>query len=272
MESRVALITGGSSGIGKAISQFLLKKGCVVYATGRSFNNGDLLDGVKMLYLDLSKPESIKAAVDYVIEKEGTIDVLVNNAGMGMAGAVEDATTEEIAQLFQANVFGLLECCRAVIPHMRAKKKGWIINMSSLAGEFGLPFRGVYSASKSAVDRFSETLRMELKPWNIGVSIIQPGDFKTNINNNRLVAKKGFTEESPYFKVFPKMYKNMSDDVAHAKNPELVAKVVWKIMSEDMPKMRYPCATPFQRASLSLNRVLPTHLFQKLLLKVYPVE
>ena len=225
-----------------------------------------------MLNLDLSDSTTITKAFDYLIEKEGTIDVLVNNAGMGMAGAVEDATTEEITKLFQINVFGLLECCRNAIPYMRDQKRGWIINISSIAGEFGLPFRGVYSASKSAVDRFSETLRMELMPWNIGVSIIQPGDFNTNINNNRIVAAKGLTKDSPYFSVFQKLYRHISEDVVRGKNPEIVGRVVWKIINQSKPKMRYPCATITQRASLSVNRVLPSHLFQKILVKLYPVE
>jgi NAD(P)-dependent dehydrogenase (short-subunit alcohol dehydrogenase family) len=225
-----------------------------------------------MLRLGLHDPTSIHAAVAFLLEKEGRIDVLVNNAGVGFAGAVEDASIEEIETVFRSNVFGVLECCRAVIPTMRANGGGWIVNISSIAGEFGLPFRGVYCASKSALDLFSETLRMELKPAGIRVSIVQPGDVRTNINNNRLVAAKSKLPESPYYKRFQEIYSHISSEVATAQPPERVARIIWKIIQLDQPRMRYPAGTFVQRLSLSINRVLPKHIFQKMLLRKYPVE
>lgn len=225
-----------------------------------------------MVQMEITDSSSIKTAVDFILEKERTIDVLVNNAGTGMAGAVEDATTEEIDNIFRLIVFGALDVSRAVIPTMRKNNAGKIINISSIGGEFGLPFRGIYSAAKSALDRFSETLRMELSPWNIYVSTIQPGDIKTNINNTRITAENSHSEDSPYYKIFSKLYKQISEEVASAKDPIIVAKIVEKIIKSDSPKMRYPAATFVQRLSISLNRILPTEVFQKMLQWRYPVK
>lgn len=272
MDSKVVLVTGGSSGIGLATCRYLQQKGCKVYGTSRKTRHGELMHGIPMLQLSLDRSESIRDAIHWLIEKEGRLDVLINNAGTGIAGSIEDTTTEEIAAIFQTNVFGQLECCRVAIPQMRRQNKGQIINISSIAGEFGLPYRGVYSASKSAIDRFSETMRMELAQWNIAVSIVQPGDYKTNINNNRIIAKKSLTPDSPYFDGFTKHYKGISDDISNGHPPMDVARVIWKIIDSRHPLMRYPSATFWQRFSLSLNRVLPSHLFQILLMKRFPVK
>lgn len=272
MERKVVLVTGGSSGIGLATCRYLQQKGCTVYGTSRKARNGELMHGIPMLQLFTENSQSISDAVHWLIEKEGRIDVLINNAGTGIAGALEDTSLEEMESIFRTNVFGQLECCKAVIPHMRSQNKGQIINISSIGGEFGLPYRGVYSASKSAIDRFSETLRMELKQWNISVSIVQPGDYKTNINNNRIIAKRSLDKDSPYYAGFTKHYKGISDDISNGHDPVGVAKVIWKIVDSRYPLMRYPAATFWQRFSLSLNRVLPSHLFQTLLVKRFPVE
>ncbi len=225
-----------------------------------------------MVRIDVTDHRSIHDAISYIVAREGRIDVLINNAGLGMAGSVEDASTEEILKIFHTNVFGAMECCRAVIPHMRRQGGGYIVNISSIAGEFGLPFRGIYSASKGALDRFSETMRMELKPTNIRVSVVQPGDVCTNINANRVVAAKSKLKESTYYKPFERMYEEISREVATAQKPEVIAKIILKILQKKNPLMRYPAATLVQRLSISLNRILPKHVFQAMLMKRYPVD
>ncbi len=272
MAHRVVLVTGGSSGIGLATCRLLNQEGYTVYGTSRKSNHGELLNGIPMVHLDVTNSESVNSAVAYIISQSGRIDVLINNAGLGMAGAVEDASNEEILKIFHTNVFGAMECCRAVIPHMRNIGGGYIVNISSIAGEFGLPFRGIYSASKSALDRFSETMRMELKPANIHVSIVQPGDVRTNINANRVIAAKSKLKESPYHVPFEKMYEEISREVATAQKPEMVARIVLRILENPSPRMRYPAATWVQRLSISLNRILPKHVFQSMLMRRYPVE
>lgn len=272
MERKVIFITGGTSGIGLATALQLNAEGHTVYTTSRSTQPVSHTNGIHVLTLDLADEASIVRAVQTVINEVGRIDVLVNNAGSGMAGAIEDATAEETHDLFQTNVFGLLNVCREVIPHMRAQGSGKIINISSIAGTFGLPFRGIYSATKSAVERISESMRMELAQWNIHVSIIEPGDFNTNINANRKVAARGFTSESPYQKVFTQQYKRIADDVQRAKNPVLVAKVVSRIIKAKKPKINYPVATLVQRMAILLNRLLPRQAFQQMLIWRYPVK
>lgn len=273
MANKVVLVTGGSSGIGLATCKLLQSRGCKVYGTSRKVSlNGELTEGIAMLRLDLNQLPSIRAAVEFILEKEGRLDVLVNNAGVGIAGALEDTSAEEIEDAFRTNVFGVLECCRAVIPQMRKQGGGWIINISSIAGEFGLPFRGVYCATKSALDLFSETLRMELAPAKIRVSYLQPGDIATGINSSRIVAQGSGDKNSPHYERFHKTYREISQEVDAGKDPGTVAAIVWEIINTDNPKMRYPVASFLQRLSLTLNRVLPKHIFQRMLMWKYPVE
>ncbi|MEM9053508.1 MAG: SDR family oxidoreductase [Bacteroidota bacterium] len=272
MNRQVVLVTGGSSGIGLSTCQHLKAKGFTVYGTSRKVINGDQPHGFHMVQMEITDPDSIKAGVDYILQKEKRIDVLVNNAGTGMAGAVEDATTEEIDQIFRLIVFAALDVTRAVTPSMRKNGGGKIINISSVGGEFGLPFRGIYSAAKGALDRFSETLRLELSPWKIYVSTIQPGDIKTNINKTRLTVAKSNQEDSHYYSIFQKMYKQISEEVANSKDPIIVAKIVERIIRSKSPKMRYPAASFVQRLSISLNRILPTEVFQKMLQWRYKVK
>lgn len=272
MAHKVVLVTGGSSGIGSATCRFLHDKGCTVYGTSRKTANGDTPNGFPMLRLDLNDYSTIQDAVAYLIEKEGRLDVLVNNAGVGIAGAVEDTSAEEIESVFRTNVFGVLECCRAVIPHMRKQGGGQIVNISSIAGEFGLPFRGVYCATKSALDLLSETMRMELGPAKIHVSYLQPGDIRTDINANRIIARRSKDPASPHYERFQQIYREISEEVSAAENPEVVARMVYKVIHTKRPKMRYPTATFIQRLALTLNRILPKHIFQKMLMRKYPVE
>lgn len=272
MERKVVIVTGGTSGIGLATCKHLQKQGCIVYGTSRTATDGEVVNEITLVNLSLDDKPSIHRAVSFVLNREKRIDVLVNNAGYGMAGSIEDCTNEEIKEVFQANIFGLLECCRAVIPQMRKQKSGQIINISSIGGEFGLPYRGIYSASKSAVDRLSETLRMELLPWNIKVSFVQPGDFNTSINANRKLAAKSLKPESPYYKVFKKEYEHISKEVSKGQDPIVVAKVIWKIIQSPRPKLRYPVATFELWLAMILNRIIPWYFFQKILINRYPVE
>lgn len=272
MERKVVLVTGASKGIGLAISHFLHQKNIIVYGTSRTVANGELLNGIPMLRLDMAKKESIHQAIDFLIQKEGRIDVLVNNAGTGISGAIEDTTLSEYQSYFNTHVFGMMECCQAVIPQMRKQSQGQIINISSIAGVFGLPFRGVYSASKSAVNRLSETLRMELAPWNVFVSIVQPGDFKTDINSKRIIPTKSASKDSLYYTAFSKQYDRISKEVSEGRNPEEIAKVIWKIVQSRKPKLRYTVGTFEQKLAVLASRLLPTSWFQKILSNRYPVK
>ncbi len=272
MERKVVLVTGASQGIGQAISRFLHQKDFIVYGTSRKVNPDEPLNNIHMLALDLENAESIHQAVADIIEKEGRIDILINNAGTGISGALEDTTMADYQKYFNAHVFGLMECCQAVIPHMRKQNQGQIINISSIAGVFGLPFRGVYSASKSAVNRLSETLRMELAPWNIYVSIVQPGDFNTNINSKRVIPTKSKSKDSMYYEAFSQQFERISKEVSNGRDPEQMGEIVWKIIQSSKPKLRYTIGTIEQKLAVLASRILPASWFQKILENRYPVK
>jgi NAD(P)-dependent dehydrogenase (short-subunit alcohol dehydrogenase family) len=182
--SKVILITGGSSGIGKSIGTFLHQKGYVVYGTSRNPNR--VKDSVfPLLQLDVRDVNSITNAVSELIQKEGKLDVVINNAGVGITGPLEEIPTQEIKNNFETNFFGPIEVIKAVLPQMRSQQSGLIINITSIAGYMGLPYRSVYSSSKGALEIITEAIRMEVKPFGIQLTNVAPGDFATNIASSR---------------------------------------------------------------------------------------
>jgi short-subunit dehydrogenase len=176
--SDVVLITGASSGIGQALAYTLMEKGYKVYGTSRGIKNEETIKAkngsgfIKMIPLDVCSEVSVKNAVDYILQRELAIDILVNNAGFGIAGSVEDTSPEEALSQFDTNFFGVLRMIRAVLPKMREQKNGLIINVSSVAGLISVPYQSMYSASKYAVEAMTETLRLEVKPFGIRVSMV----------------------------------------------------------------------------------------------------
>ena len=180
---RIILITGASSGIGKSCAEYLSKKGFIVFGTSRnaSFPPKDI--GGKypiMIKMDINDDDSIKNAIEYIIKEFGRIDVLINNAGYGIGGAIEDYTIEKVKEQFETNFFGQLRVCNSILPIMRNQQSGLIINISSIGGLLGLPFQGLYSATKFAIEGMTEALRMEVKEFGIKVVLVEPGDFKTS--------------------------------------------------------------------------------------------
>ncbi|MDD5157607.1 SDR family oxidoreductase [Sulfurimonas sp.] len=197
--SKVVLITGASSGMGEISAKFLSDNGYVVYAGTR--DKVAISDNAKLknIYVDVTKTESIKNAVNLIIKNEGKIDVLVNNAGYGLLSTLEDGTDEEIFNQFDVNVFGLIKTTREVLPYMREAKSGVIINISSFLGKMGLPLLSHYNASKYAVEGIVDSLRFEVLPFGIRVHSIQSGLFGTNFVKKGLVANaKTTSETSPY--------------------------------------------------------------------------
>ena len=182
--SKIVLITGASSGIGKSTAEFLASKNHTVYGTGRSPKSNEN-NSYSLIPLDVTKLDTIQEAINHIISKEGRIDVLVNNAGMGITGPIEDTPTTEMRKVFETNFFGAIDVMKAVLPQMRKQKSGVIINVTSIAGYMGLPYRGVYSATKGALDLVSEAIRMEVKEFGIKIATIAPGDVATNIAAGR---------------------------------------------------------------------------------------
>ena len=264
----VVLITGASSGIGKAIAEFLAKEGFKVYGTTRKLEGlkGKPAEGIEMVQLDVCSDESIKQAVDYIIKKEGRIDILINNAGFALAGSIEDTTHEEAFKQFDTNFFGMHRVCRQVIPFMREKSNGLIVNTSSVAGLFSIAYQSMYSASKYAVEAFTEALRMELQPFGIKVSMVEPGDTRTGFTGNRVKVKA--SEDSIYKDVFSKSVSKMEKDEMGGPTPEVVVKAVAKIVGSKNPPVRIVAGFTY-KALVFLKRVLPSRTVVYILSKMY---
>ncbi len=179
---RVVLVTGASSGIGRACAEFLAGRGYRVYGGSRRLVAGSVVESISM---DVGDDASVHAAVSTILAREGRIDILVNNAGIAIAGAVEDTSVEEARDQFDVNFFGVLRVCRAVLPAMREQGAGYIVNIGSIGGLIAIPFQGFYSASKFALEGLSESLRLEVRQFGVHVVLIEPGDHRTGLTDNR---------------------------------------------------------------------------------------
>ena len=264
--AKVVLITGGSSGIGKSIGEYLNEKGLKVYGTSR---NPDRYKQSKfsIIGLDVTHKESIINCVRSVIEAEGQLDVVINNAGAGITGPVEEIPEAEIKRNFETNFFGPLNVIKAVLPQMRKQNSGLIINITSIAGYMGLPYRGVYSAGKGALEVITEAIRMEIKDFNIRMANIAPGDFATNIAAGRFHAP--VKEDSPYKEKYGSVLKAIDEDVNKGNDPRVVAEMVYKVIQSKNPKIHYKVGAFIQKFSIVLKRILPDKYYEKMLLNHY---
>lgn len=264
--SKVVLITGGSSGIGKSIGEFLHAKGFVVYGTSR--NPEKVSNSVfPLVALDVRNADSIKTAVNKVIETSGRLDIVINNAGVGITGPLEEIPIEEIKNNFETNFFGPIEVMKAVLPQMRKQKSGLIINITSIAAYMGLPYRSVYSASKGALELITEALRMEVKQFGIEITNVAPGDFATNIASGRYHAP--VLKDSAYEKAYGNTLAAMNEHVDAGSNPNEMAEAVFKIIQKDKPKVHYKVGVFMQKFSIVLKRTLPDKVYEKILMNHY---
>jgi NAD(P)-dependent dehydrogenase (short-subunit alcohol dehydrogenase family) len=195
--SKIVLVTGASSGLGQAVAEYLFQKGFIVFGTSRQ-PKYETKNGIIFKALDVTNPESIEACIKAIISEKGRIDVLINNAGVGITGPLEEITSAKAKAHFDTNFFGTLNIINAVLPHMRSKRDGFIVNITSIAAHMGLPYRGLYSASKASLAKVTEAYRMELKEFNIKMVNLAPGDFATNIAQGRYHAP--LKKEWPYYK------------------------------------------------------------------------
>ena len=267
---KIILLTGASSGIGKQTAEFLAKEGHKVYGGARRVNEMESLKafGVVPISLDVTDENSIKNAVGEIIQNEGRIDVLVNNAGYGSYGAIEDVTMEEARGQFEVNLFGLARLTKEVLPHMRKQKSGRIVNVTSMGGRLVTYLGAWYHATKYAVEAFSDALRMEVKEFGIEVSIVEPGGIKTNFGDvaaEKLEkAAKGGAYEKISFKVAEGIRKNYSGNMLS--DPIIVSKAISKAVNSRKPKARYLIgfmAKPF----VFLHTILPTSWFDWIMKK-----
>ncbi len=264
--SKVVLITGASSGIGKSIAEFLVTKSYSVYGTSRNPKFQEQ-NGVTFLALDVTKGETITAAVTAILEQEGKLDVLINNAGKGITGPLEEIPEAELKSVFETNYFGPIAVMKAVLPVMRKQREGLIINVTSIAGYMGLPYRSAYSATKGALGLTTEALRMELKEFNVRVTNVAPGDFATNIASGRYHAP--LRKDSAYAENYGKSLALMDEHVDEGEDPQLMAEAVFDIINTKKPKVDYKVGAFMQRFSTFLKGVLPGKTYERLLLKHY---
>ena len=267
---KVILITGISSGFGKQTARLLSEKGHKVYGTVRRNTVSDT--PVHYLTMDLTDTNSIKTAVSIVMKNEGRIDVLINNAGMHTGGPIETSPVENIRLQMDTNFLGMVHITREVLPIMRNQGGGKIINFSSIGGLMGLPFQAYYSASKFAIEGFSEALRMEVNRFNIKIILINPGDFRTSNSANRrnFLAPTGI--EDPYFEQFKTTLDVIEKDEANGWAPEVLANKIVKIVEYNNPLQRYIIGSFEQKLAVVLKYILPRKLFRMILQDHYKIK
>lgn len=262
----IVLITGARTGIGRACADLLTQQGCRVYGTSR--HPPDTEFNFTMLKMDVNATSSVEAGVDMLLEREGRLDVVINNAGFGYGGAVEDTAIEEAKATFETNLFGVLRVCQAVLPTMRAQHNGLIVNVSSVGGRIGLPFQGLYSASKFALEGMTEALRMEVKHLGIDVVLIEPGDIRTDFTENRRPVAATMST-SAYADQYRETISRVEDDERHGSPPTRVAHVVWRVIRARNPKPRYIAGRLHEKAAVWVKRWLPDAWFEWILMKNY---
>lgn len=244
MNKKVVLVTGASSGIGEETVKLLLNNQFIVYAAARRINRMEGLKqlGANILALDVTQDDSMKACVAQIIENEGRIDILINNAGYGSYGSIEDVPAQEGRRQFEVNVFGLAQMCQLVLPHMRQQNSGKIVNISSIGGKIHIPLGGWYHSTKYAVEGLSDCLRCEVKEFGIDVIIIQPGIIKTEwaditIENLRKTSLNGAYQSQTKLQI-----KSMNEAYSNSTNysePIVIAKTILKSILAKKPRTRY---------------------------------
>jgi short-subunit dehydrogenase len=256
--SKVVVVTGASAGIGQSICTLLTNKGYVVYGLSRR----KVVDEPYFNFqVDITNVSSVRDAIETIVENEGHIDVFINNAGMGISGSVEGTSIEDAKNLFDVNFFAAFQAIQIVIPYMRQQGYGKIINISSLAAAFPIPFQAFYSASKAALSSLSHALNNELKPFHIGVSVILPGDIKSEFSKHR---KKNLEEDESYGKRVKKSIETMEKDEYNGMEPIVISKTVLKLIKKKrMPieltvGLKYKSMLFLKRivSSTSVNRII----------------
>jgi NAD(P)-dependent dehydrogenase (short-subunit alcohol dehydrogenase family) len=244
---KVAVVTGSSTGIGLETSVSLARNGFLTYATVRNLDRSSMIKTIadketlpiKVVQLDVTENASVNNAIQTIASGAGRIDVLVNNAGYGLGGAFEDLLVEEIKDLYETNVFGLIRVTQAVLPIMRKQRSGIIVNLSSGAGLFGYPGGSAYVSSKFAIEGLSESMAYELEQFGIKVVLIEPGFIKTNFASAMVIAKKAQDPSSPYSQMMQKIAANSSEMVKNGSPVDVVSKAILQAVTSKDPNLRY---------------------------------
>jgi NAD(P)-dependent dehydrogenase (short-subunit alcohol dehydrogenase family) len=248
IKNKVALVTGSSSGMGFTTAIMLARAGIHTYASMRNLKKSKTITELasaenlplQVVQLDVNDKKSVKEAITKIVTEKERIDVLVNNAGYGLFGSLEDVSIEELKAQFETNFFGVIRVTQLVLPIMRKQKSGTIVNVSSVGGRIGLPVLSAYHSTKFALEGLSESMSYELEPFGIRVVIIEPGVIRTNIMNSGIIAKKAQDPKSPYFSLIQKVENNFKLMMENESSPpEEVAKVILGVVTSENPQLRY---------------------------------
>lgn len=267
--NKVAVVTGSSSGIGYETSIALARDGFITYATMRNLQKGNNITSfgdkeklpLKFIKLDVTDDFSVTNAIESIMSESGRIDVLVNNAGYGLAGAFEDLTMDEIKQQYETNFFGVFRVTQAVIPIMRKQKSGIIVNVSSGAGRFGYPGGSAYVSTKFALEGLSESISYELNPFGIKVILVEPGVIRTNFESGMVKAKKSREPSSAYWGMTQKMDKLFSQLLQNSSPPSLVANIILQAVKSENPNFRYLAGKDVEQWVDQKNKMSDTQFF-----------
>ena len=246
-EKRVAIVTGSSSGIGFEISLMLARHGFITYATMRDLQKSLTLRSIadkeniplRCVQLDVTNDVSVKQAIETIVKESCKIDVLINNAGYGLSGALEDLLINEIKLLFDTNFFGLIRTTQAVLPIMRNQRSGIIVNISSGLGRFGFATSSAYASSKFAIEGLTESISYELEPFGIRTILVEPGIIKTNFIKAAVLGQKSTDPNSPYLQFMNNIEDGMKKLIESGERPEYVARIVLDAINDNTPKLRY---------------------------------
>ncbi len=261
----IILITGISSGFGKAMAERLAADGHRIYGTHR--REVERIPGVTYIKVEAGDERQVEACVNQVVEAEGGIDVFINNAGMGIGGPLEFCSLEDAQRQMDVNWMGMVRFLHYVVPVMRRQGHGKLICLSSIGGLMGLPFQGLYSASKFAIEGYCEALRLELKAFNIKVIVIEPGDFSTGFTAQR----KSVTDPEAYkvYKTYAKSLESIEKDETGGLKPEVLARKISRLVKSRRPRYNYVISTFEQGLSVTLKKILPPSWFAAILSSYY---
>ena len=271
---KVAIVTGSSSGIGYETALILARNGFRTYATMRNLEKGKSISDIATkeklelhtIKLDVTDERSVTDAIKTIKADAGRIDVLVNNAGYGLAGSLEDLSMSEIKAQFETNVFGLIRVTQAVLPTMREQKSGIIVNISSIGGKVAIPLQSPYHSTKFAVEGLSESIAYDLEPFGIKVVIIEPGAIKTNFETGMVVAQNTQNPKSPYYNKMQKLQSSINSHFKNGTTPAKVAEVILNAITTPNPNLRYTVGE--DAAMIAQKRKELSDLeFQKLILE-----
>ncbi len=268
MPSKVALVTGASSGIGAAVAELLAQRSYTVYGLSR---RPCAIPGVRSLPADITQPETLRSAIGQLIAEQGRLDVVVHSAGIGGAAPVEQMPPEEARRIMETNFFGAFNVAQATVPHLRQSPSAYLVMISSIAGLLGVPYHGIYSASKFALEGLVESLRLELRPTSVQVVSVCPGDTRTAIQEGQYRMDPG-QALPPYRAAYEKANTAMKENVEKGQPAHLVAEQIYRVLQLENTRVRYPLGDFVQKASTYAKRLLPSRQFEKILATYYGLD